>query len=810
MLELSCKTKGNAHPKGKPRVFFTCHPADLERSLDRLCSDLFQAQDCAVYYTSNMNELIGDEDRALQLEQMNLFVVPVSLKLLIEPNRAMDKDVPFALDKHIPILPIMLEPELDVVYSREDKFGALQYLEPDAHDITAISYEKKLKNYLSSVLIDDETAERVRKAFDAYIFLSYRKKDRNYANKLMRLIHADSLCRDIAIWYDEYLTPGESFNDAIQVALDKSELFTLLVTPNLVNEENYIQTTEYPAAKQSGKTILPVEMAETDRKALESHYCDIPQCTTPDDDQFRTRMLDSLRRIALRENDADPTHNYLIGLAYLDGIDVEVNNARGIELITSAAEANLPEAMRRLWNMYREGNGVSLDYHEALKWVQRLVDYYTREYGEEHTDTLTSLSNLANTYTDLGKYIIAQKLHEKVYALRSRILGEEHPNTLASLDDLVFALKKNKSTNSNTDNVWSLTNSLMNLEEKLYALRARILGEEHPDTLTKLADIYEYDGDYLKAVELRGKVYALRVHILGEEHTNTLTSLNRLAITYYHLREYEKAQQLFEKVYALRVRNLGEEHPVALTLLDNLALAYRGLGNYEKGLELTEKVYAMRVRILGEEHPDAITSLYNLITAYSIRGDHRKTLELKEKAYALSVRIYGEENPKTLTDLDALAHSYEKIGDYKKVLELRKKLYSISSRVQGEENDITLCALRDLGKSYGKLGNHKKALELMEKAYALRVRVFGEEDQGMINALHGIALACCDLGDYKKALELQEKVYTLLVRIRGAEDTLTQASLNDLAFIHEKLGNAENAKKLRARLDALHLKKETN
>lgn len=319
MLTLAYKTKGNAMPKGKPRVFFTCHPEDMN-SLDKLCEDIFQAHDCAVYYTEDMTEEISEEDRTLQLEQMNLFVVPVSLKMLINPNRTMDLDVPFAMEKHIPILPIMLESGLDVIYSREDKFGTLQYLDPNVLDITAISYAQKLEKYLSYLFIDDETAEKVRKAFDAYIFLSYRKKDRKYANELMRLIHADPKCRDIAICYDEYLTPGESFNDAIRAALDKSELFTLLVTPNLVKEENYIQTTEYPAAKESGMGILPVEMEATDRAELETHFQEIPACTNPDDEQFRTRLIDSLRRVALRENDTDPAHNYLIGLAYLDGI----------------------------------------------------------------------------------------------------------------------------------------------------------------------------------------------------------------------------------------------------------------------------------------------------------------------------------------------------------------------------------------------------------------------------------------------------------------------------------------------------------
>lgn len=50
---------------------------------------------------------------------------------------------------------------------------------------------------------------------DAYVFLSYRKKDRKHAKELMRLIHANRFCLDIAIWYDGFLAAGEDFNAAI-------------------------------------------------------------------------------------------------------------------------------------------------------------------------------------------------------------------------------------------------------------------------------------------------------------------------------------------------------------------------------------------------------------------------------------------------------------------------------------------------------------------------------------------------------------------------------------------------------------------
>ena len=224
----------NVSPQGKQNVFFSCHPEDFDRFFLSIISDIRKFSNCLIWY--NTEEDYKNEDITL-LGDMNLFVVPVTKELLTKSCRAMEIDIPYAKNKNIPVLPLMQENGLDLLFTKY--FGNLQYLAPNVRDESAISYEDKLKKYLDSVLVDDELAEKVRATFDAYIFLSYRKKDRKYANELMRLIHKNDFCRDIAIWYDEYLVPGEEFNKAISKALKKSDLFTMVVTPNLINEKNY-------------------------------------------------------------------------------------------------------------------------------------------------------------------------------------------------------------------------------------------------------------------------------------------------------------------------------------------------------------------------------------------------------------------------------------------------------------------------------------------------------------------------------------------------------------------------------------------
>ena len=174
-ISFSCRTR-NTISKGKPKVYFTCHPSDFDIYFETICSDVFSTHDCAIYYTDDMEAEISSENNLVDVERMNLFIVPVTYHLLTEPNRAMDSDLRFAKIKHIPILPMMFETGIDDLYSESDKFCDIQYINPNSEDPTEIDYKEKLRKYLDSVLISDALADRIRKAFDAYIFLSYRKK----------------------------------------------------------------------------------------------------------------------------------------------------------------------------------------------------------------------------------------------------------------------------------------------------------------------------------------------------------------------------------------------------------------------------------------------------------------------------------------------------------------------------------------------------------------------------------------------------------------------------------------------------------
>ena len=69
------------------------------------------------------------------------------------------------------------------------------------------------------------------------------------------------------------------------------------------------------------------------------------------------------------------------------------------------------------------------------------------------------------------------------------------------------------------------------------------------------------DGQYKRAEELQVQEMQTRKRVLGDEHPDTLTSMNNLAYTLQLQSRYKEALALIETCFHLRQQVLGEQHP---------------------------------------------------------------------------------------------------------------------------------------------------------------------------------------------------------------------------------------------------------
>ena len=422
---LTPKTRDGESPQGRQRVYFCAHQDDFGAYFDTISAEILDIQPSAAVWYYDPTQGIPPVGPLLDdLSQMQLFVVPVTARFLRDENQARTVEFAFARQNHIPVLPLMQESGLEEDFNT--LCGGMQFLDKHAAeaDPTTIPYQTRLRKFLRSVLIGDELASRVRSAFDAYVFLSYRKKDRALAQQVMRLIHRNAFCRDVAIWYDEFLVPGESFDDAILDAMRSSSLFALVVTPSVTEGPNYVITNEYPEARRLGKPVLPIEAQETDSTEL-ARLCDGIGRSVPADNRtaLALRLKQELREVALMTHIGDPTHDYLVGLAYLSGIDVEVDHERAVELITSAAEAGVMEACERLVAMYNTGDGVEHNPATAYAWCERAVELaHDRALADDSPENLRSLHQALIDLMD-GRFVAHSTIDPKYRAWYEEVSG---------------------------------------------------------------------------------------------------------------------------------------------------------------------------------------------------------------------------------------------------------------------------------------------------------------------------------------------------------------------------------------------------
>src|SRR4051812_2272258 len=88
--------------------------------------------------------------------------------------------------------------------------------------------------------------------------------------------------------------------------------------------------------------------------------------------------------------------------------------------------------------------------------------------------------------------------------------------------------------------------------------------------LTAMCKLLGSDDNVLTAM-----VMETRKRVLGQEHPSTLTSMANLASTYRNQGRWKEAEELDVKAMETRKRVLGQEHPDTLTSMANLAYTYK-------------------------------------------------------------------------------------------------------------------------------------------------------------------------------------------------------------------------------------------
>ena len=264
------------------------------------------------------------------------------------------------------------------------------------------------------------------------------------------------------------------------------------------------------------------------------------------------------------------------------------------------------------------------------------------------------------------------------------------------LKNTVKGLENDKITHEELDD---LPNKIASVVKDCDYSQERVLGPDHPDTLTtrnNLAGAYHFAGRFGEAIELFERVLADRVRVLGPDHPDTLTTRNNLAFVYHSAGRFGEAIELYERVLADQERVLGPDNPDMLITRNNLACAYDSAGRFGEAIELYERVLADQEQVLGPDHPATLTTRNNLACAYDSAGRFGEAIELYERVLADQEQVLGPDHPETLDVRDNLAGAYDSVGRLAEAIDAWEKLLPDCQRVLGLGHPLTKLVQKNL------------------------------------------------------------------------------------------------------------------
>ena len=578
IIDFSYRVRGEFSPNGLQKVFLSFYPGDIAQ-MEKIADDIQSISNCAVWYHTDTltADDINLEDLEMKLQEMKLFVVIVSTNYLANDSLAKNWEYGFAMEHHIPILPIAVESGLEEYFAIEmnhihDGYGDIQLLKSEGADRTEIPYYQKLVRDLRAILLENKEVERIKQAFSGRIFLSYRKKDRRYANELMHTIHSISSLRNVSIWFDEFMFSGEKWRDQIGDALKQSDVFLLMISPSITEPDNYVIRKEYPAARKQDMTIVSVGKNE-DKSAIpniEELRQIFPGLRVLVDGDNADELESALWEISTK-TESTPEMDYLIGLAFLNGIEMEHDAEKAVSLIIASARQNVPEAVRKLAEMYWNGDGVAVNYENSIFWRKRLVELYEKKADEikqpeEMLEFVRALESLAACLYDLSSFrdsLLYAKLLTKLM---------EQAAFFSDFSDFLHYHAQAYDLCSRNCRRLGLYNDAITYADKYYTLAEKQY-EQKPSTnnlhnisiaCERVGDAYYAIGDfdqtqnwYFRALEIDRRIDEKQKS--AESAFALSASMLMLGDVNIQYGAYEKADQMYAEVVRLRKRILAAE-----------------------------------------------------------------------------------------------------------------------------------------------------------------------------------------------------------------------------------------------------------
>ncbi|MCG3127767.1 MAG: Serine/threonine-protein kinase PknD [Phycisphaerae bacterium] len=364
---------------------------------------------------------------------------------------------------------------------------------------------------------------------------------------------------------------------------------------------------------------------------------------------------------------------------------------------------------------------------------------------------------IGRTYQSLGKLDTAERHLRAALELRRQRLGDDHADTVTSvthLTKLMFARGDLKGAEP--------------LVRETLTRQKRLLGEEHVDvatTLNNLASLLYSDGQLDEAAALFRDALAMRARLLGRRHRHVAQSLNNLATVLKAQRAYDAAEPMLREALTLNRELLGNDHPETAQSCNNLAALWWEMGRFDDAEPLYRETLALRERLLGARHPDVAESLSNLGVMAHTRGRDAEAEPLLRRALEIRREALGASHALVAGTLGNLASVVQAQGRLDEAAELFEQALRVHREQFGDAHALVASDRHNLGVLAQLCGRLEDADAQLTAALEIRRALFGERHLDVAESLTALAALESERGEadearqhYEAALEIEREL----------------------------------------------------
>lgn len=541
-MQLREKSVNDVVTRNSTNIFLLCCEEDYQQYLDIVAEFLYRHGSYALFYYSDIEDSYDKETIENTLLAARYVIAAITNNFINNINGYINDSISIANENSIPIIPlIMSEAVKDNIAVLTNLWGKVQYI--NFYKDPSIKIDSLYQDHNSSI------NQQIVDNFASNVFISYRKKNRAQLNSLYNSLSSDSRMFGVGFWFDDFLTPGERYDKEILESIDECDIFLILATEDILEDDNYVLRVEYPYAAERGKSILVYSPnVITNPETIKSTF-NVANHVFYDINELIDYLHDlSAQRISIIKQE---NFYYLLGLAYKYGIRVKQNIHSSIDCFNRDMN---DRSLYELMVIYSDNYYGLQDLDKVINLLNYKTDKLKMVFGPlPFNEFWNNLLAYCSLRIETAKYVLRTKAIDEALP----ILMEIHRLLERQLPIYMNSLKDNYLFGSSF--VFYLSNA------------NQTLGNYY-----RLKKDYDTALHYFNNAIMLNKVLGIHHKMNFAASRDTMTCIIDMADTYLCSSNIDKSEEYY--LSALDICNTILQHDADDVLLDDIIVIYQKLG----------------------------------------------------------------------------------------------------------------------------------------------------------------------------------------------------------------------------------------